>query len=157
MTTLINNVMAFLSSSQQPSMNSTVSNVFSYYQTIGADMGTFYRYASDFDHLKLSNLLFSNKGELKLCDFGLARIFGEPHRPMTPKVVTLWYRAPELLMGCKDYTIAVDLWSVGCIFGELLQTAPIMPGKTDIEQLQLMCRLLGTPNEKIWYFSFIFF
>lgn len=100
--------------------------------------------------LKLSNLLFSNKGELKLCDFGLARIFGEPNKAMTPKVVTLWYRAPELLMGCKDYTVAVDMWAVGCIFGELLMNTPVMPGKTEIEQLQLMCRLLGTPNDKIW-------
>lgn len=100
--------------------------------------------------LKLSNLLFSNRGELKLCDFGLARIFGEPNKSMTPRVVTLWYRAPELLLGCKDYTVAVDMWAVGCIFGELLLNSPVMPGKTEIEQLQLMCRLLGTPNDKIW-------
>ncbi|KAL6043380.1 Cyclin-dependent kinase 10 [Balamuthia mandrillaris] len=100
--------------------------------------------------LKLSNLLFSNRGELKLCDYGLARIFGEPIQPMTPKVVTLWYRAPELLLGDTTYTVAVDMWAVGCIFGELLLNEPFLPGKTELEQIQCIFDLLGTANDKIW-------
>ena len=80
--------------------------------------------------LKLSNLLLTNRGELKLCDFGLAR----HHQPgddgaYTPKVVTLWYRAPELLLGSPKYTAAVDMWAVGCILAELLRHEPLFPGK----------------------------
>jgi cyclin-dependent kinase 10 len=69
---------------------------------------------------------------------------------MTPKVVTLWYRAPELLFGDPNYTTAVDMWSAGCIFGELLQHAPLLPGKVEKQQVDLMIDLLGTPHEKIW-------
>ncbi|KAG0047715.1 Cyclin-dependent kinase 10 [Gryganskiella cystojenkinii] len=100
--------------------------------------------------LKLSNLLLTEKGVLKIADFGLARSFGLPSRPMTPKVVTLWYRAPELLFGDLNYTTAVDMWSAGCIFGELLKHAPLLPGKVEKEQVDLMIELLGTPHEKIW-------
>lgn len=69
---------------------------------------------------------------------------------MTPKVVTLWYRAPELLFGEKLYTTAIDMWAVGCIFGEFIQCRPLLPGKNEQNQLELICRLLGTPNGKIW-------
>ena len=69
---------------------------------------------------------------------------------MTPKVVTLWYRAPELLFGDMNYTTAVDMWSAGCIFGELLKHGPLLPGKVEKEQVDLMIALLGTPHEKIW-------
>ncbi|KAF9351545.1 Cyclin-dependent kinase 10 [Mortierella sp. NVP85] len=100
--------------------------------------------------LKLSNLLLNGHGILKIADFGLARPFGLPSRPMTPKVVTLWYRAPELLFGDQNYTTAVDMWSAGCIFGELLQHAPLLPGKVEKQQVDLMIDLLGTPHEKIW-------
>jgi len=100
--------------------------------------------------LKLSNLLFNNKGQLKLADFGLARLFGYPLRPYTPKVATLWYRAPELLLGAKNYSTAIDMWAVGCIMAELLHKAPIMPGKTEIEQISFIFGLLGTANDKIW-------
>ncbi|KAF9438167.1 NADPH-dependent diflavin oxidoreductase 1 [Entomortierella beljakovae] len=100
--------------------------------------------------LKLSNLLLNSQGILKIADFGLARSFGLPSRPMTPKVVTLWYRAPELLFGDSDYTTAVDMWSVGCIFGELLKHAPLLPGKVEKQQVDLIIELLGTPHEKIW-------
>ncbi|KAJ3008233.1 Cyclin-dependent kinase 10 [Thoreauomyces humboldtii] len=85
-----------------------------------------------------------------MADFGLARKFELPSVPMTPKVVTLWYRAPELLLGEKSYTTAVDMWSVGCIFGELLQTSPLLPGKTEANQLSLIVSLLGTPTPQIW-------
>jgi len=100
--------------------------------------------------IKLSNLLLSNNGEVKLADFGLARTFGSPPKPCTPKVVTLWYRAPELLLGNRNYTTAIDMWSVGCILGELLVHAPLLPGKTDIQQLDMIFQLLGTPTDKIW-------
>ncbi|KAI1310817.1 Cyclin-dependent kinase 10 [Mortierella claussenii] len=100
--------------------------------------------------LKLSNLLLSGQGILKIADFGLARSFGLPSRPMTPKVVTLWYRAPELLFGDTNYTTAVDMWSAGCIFGELLKHAPLLPGKVEKQQVDLIIELIGTPHEKIW-------
>ena len=77
--------------------------------------------------IKMSNLLYT-KGILKLCDFGLAREFGTPLRPYTPKVVTLWYRAPELLLGAKTYSSSVDMWACGAILGEWLGHAPLLPG-----------------------------
>ncbi|KAJ3054889.1 Cyclin-dependent kinase 10 [Rhizophlyctis rosea] len=98
----------------------------------------------------MSNLLLTSKGILKIADFGLARKFGTPSKPMTPKVVTLWYRAPEVLFGEKVYTTAIDMWSVGCIFGELLLTQPLLPGKIEQHQIELICKLLGTPNDRIW-------
>ncbi|PHJ16871.1 cell-cycle-associated protein kinase, partial [Cystoisospora suis] len=69
---------------------------------------------------------------------------------MTDGVVTLWYRAPELLFGSCTYTEKIDLWAVGCIFGELLLNQPFMPGRTEQEQLNLMCEYLGVPDEKTW-------
>jgi len=100
--------------------------------------------------LKLSNLLFNNHGQLKLADFGLARVYGNPLKNYTPKVVTLWYRAPELLLGTEQYSTALDIWAVGCIFGELLLNQPIFRGKSEIDQLEQIFKLLGSPNEKIW-------
>ena len=99
--------------------------------------------------LKMSNILVTNSGELKICDFGLARQFGGPGK-YTQLVVTLWYRAPELLLGATVYGAAVDVWSLGCIFGELLAGAPLFNGRTEIDQLQKIFKLLGTPNERIW-------
>lgn len=83
--------------------------------------------------LKTSNLLLSHKGILKVGDFGLAREYGSPLRPYTPVVVTLWYRAPELLLGVKEYSTMIDIWSVGCIFAEFLTLKPLFPGKSEIE------------------------
>ncbi|XP_054714916.1 cyclin-dependent kinase 11B-like isoform X2 [Uloborus diversus] len=100
--------------------------------------------------LKTSNLLLSHKGILKVGDFGLAREYGSPLKPYTPIVVTLWYRAPELLLGTKQYSTPIDLWSVGCIFGELLTMKPLFPGKSEIDQLNRIFKDLGTPSEKIW-------
>lgn len=85
-----------------------------------------------------------------LADFGLARYFGLPSRAMTPRVVTLWYRAPELLLGSETQTTAIDMWAVGCILGELLGHKPLMPGTTEIAQLEMVIDLLGTPSEAIW-------
>ncbi|XP_078741915.1 cyclin-dependent kinase 11B-like, partial [Lampetra fluviatilis] len=100
--------------------------------------------------LKTSNLLLSHAGILKIGDFGLAREYGSPLKPYTPVVVTLWYRAPELLLGIKEYSTAVDLWSVGCIFAELLTQKPLFPGKSEIDEINRIFKELGSPNEKIW-------
>ena len=100
--------------------------------------------------LKVSNLLMTDKGCLKIADFGLARLFGFPLRPMTPKVVTLWYRAPELLLDSPQQTTSIDMWSAGCILGELLAHKPLVPGRSEINQIELVIDLLGTPNDKIW-------
>eukprot|EP00731_Ephydatia_muelleri_P015350 Em0008g1070a len=97
-----------------------------------------------------SNLLLSHKGILKVGDFGLAREYGSPLRAYTPVVVTLWYRAPELLLGSKMYSTPIDLWSVGCIFAELLLHKPLFKGKSEIDQLNQIFKELGTPNDEIW-------
>ncbi|KMT07530.1 hypothetical protein BVRB_6g151410 isoform C [Beta vulgaris subsp. vulgaris] len=100
--------------------------------------------------LKTSNLLMNNQGELKICDFGLARQYGSPLKPYTHLVVTLWYRAPELLLGAKEYSTAIDMWSLGCIMAELLSKEPLFNGKSEFDQLDKIFRILGTPNETIW-------
>jgi len=100
--------------------------------------------------LKTSNMLFTNHGELKLGDFGLARLFGDPMGKMTQLVVTLWYRAPELLLGSPTYTTAIDMWAIGCIFAELIQKKPLFPGQGELDQLQKIFALLGRPSEAIW-------
>lgn len=100
--------------------------------------------------LKTSNLLLNNRGELKICDFGLARQYGSPLKPYTHLVVTLWYRAPELLLGAKQYSTAIDMWSLGCIMAELLSKEPLFNGKTELDQIDKIFRTLGTPSETIW-------
>ena len=100
--------------------------------------------------LKTSNLLYGNNGILKICDFGLARKFGSPLRPYTNLVVTLWYRAPELLLGTDVYSPAIDMWSVGCIFAELILKDPLMMGKGEMDQLDKIFRILGNPNQENW-------
>ncbi|KAI4460891.1 cell division protein kinase [Holotrichia oblita] len=100
--------------------------------------------------LKTSNLLLSHKGILKVGDFGLAREYGSPLKAYTPIVVTLWYRAPELLLCTKEYSTPIDMWSVGCIFAELLLMNALFPGKSEVDQLNRVFKDLGTPNEKIW-------
>lgn len=100
--------------------------------------------------LKTSNLLLNNRGELKICDFGLSRQYGSPLKPYTHLVVTLWYRAPELLLGAKQYSTAIDMWSLGCIMAELLAKQPLFSGKTEVDQLDKIFRTIGTPNEAIW-------
>ncbi len=100
--------------------------------------------------LKVSNLLLTDKGQLKIADFGLARKYGIPNTPMTPNVVTLWYRAPELLFQSKYQTTAIDMWAAGCILGELLLHKPLLPGRSELHQIELIIELLGTPNETIW-------
>merc|ERR1719192_816260 len=100
--------------------------------------------------LKSSNLLLSHNGILKVGDFGLAREYGSPLKAYTSIVVTLWYRAPELLLGIKEYSTFIDVWSIGCIFGEFLLMNPLFPGKSESEELDKIFKFLGTPSEKIW-------
>lgn len=129
--------------------------------------------------LKPQNLLIDNTGRLVLADLGLARAFCVPMRTYTHqvirirlvsvlewipcalpfpfssyipcfKVITLWYRPPEILLGSKHYSTAVDLWSVGCIFAEMLTMKPLFPGESQIDQLFCIFRILGTPTEERW-------
>ncbi|KZO93054.1 Pkinase-domain-containing protein [Calocera viscosa TUFC12733] len=100
--------------------------------------------------LKTSNLLMNNRGQIKVADFGLARTFGDPLGKMTELVVTLWYRAPEILLGAKTYSTAIDMWSVGCIFGELILNEPVFQAKGEIEMLAMISKLLGPPTENSW-------
>ena len=97
--------------------------------------------------LKPQNLLINTNGVLKICDFGLARGFGVPIRIYTNEVVTLWYRAPDILLGSKMYDTSVDIWSIGCIFAEMILGIPMFLGKNENEQLDRIFNLLGTPND----------
>lgn len=96
--------------------------------------------------LKPPNLLINREGQLKLADFGLARAFGIPVRSYTHEVVTLWYRAPDVLMGSRRYSTPVDMWSVGCIFAEMANGRPLIAGTSEGDQLDRIFRLLGTPS-----------
>ncbi|KAG6775165.1 hypothetical protein POTOM_018596 [Populus tomentosa] len=101
--------------------------------------------------IKGSNLLIDNEGILRIADFGLASFFDPNHKhPMTSRVVTLWYRPPELLLGATDYGVSIDLWSAGCILAELLAGKPIMPGRTEVEQLHKIYKLCGSPSDEYW-------
>jgi cyclin-dependent kinase len=96
--------------------------------------------------LKPPNLLINREGQLKLADFGLARAFGIPVRSYTHEVVTLWYRAPDVLMGSRKYSTPVDIWSVGCIFAEMANGRPLVAGTSETDQLDRIFRLMGTPT-----------
>ncbi|KYR00380.1 p34-cdc2 protein [Tieghemostelium lacteum] len=100
--------------------------------------------------LKPQNLLIDRMGALKLADFGLARAISIPVRLYTHEIVTLWYRAPEVLLGSKTYSVPVDIWSVGCIFAEMLTKKPLFSGDCEIDQIYRIFRILGTPTESIW-------
>lgn len=101
--------------------------------------------------IKVSNILVNNEGILKLGDFGLANIINSKNKQsLTSRVVTLWYRPPELLMGSTSYGVSVDLWSVGCVFAELFLKKPILKGRTEVEQLHKIFKLCGSPPEEYW-------
>ncbi|EWM26304.1 protein serine threonine kinase [Nannochloropsis gaditana] len=100
--------------------------------------------------LKPQNLLINREGELKLADFGLARAFGIPVRSYTHEVVTLWYRAPDVLMGSRKYSTPVDIWSIGCIFAEMANGRPLFAGSSESDQLDRIFRALGTPTEGMY-------
>ncbi|XP_042054957.1 probable serine/threonine-protein kinase At1g54610 [Salvia splendens] len=101
--------------------------------------------------IKGSNLLIDDGGVLKIADFGLASTF-DPNskQPMTSRVVTLWYRPPELLLGATHYGEGIDLWSAGCILAELFAGKPIITGRTEVEQLHRIFKLCGSPSEEYW-------
>eukprot|EP01125_Pyxidicula_operculata_P002929 TRINITY_DN1288_c0_g1_i2.p1 TRINITY_DN1288_c0_g1~~TRINITY_DN1288_c0_g1_i2.p1 ORF type:complete len:514 (+),score=85.41 TRINITY_DN1288_c0_g1_i2:912-2453(+) len=102
--------------------------------------------------IKASNLLINNQGYLKLADFGLARPISDtdPSGKYTNKVITLWYRPPELLLGSENYGAAIDMWSAGCILGELLMKQALFRGSTEIQQLELIFKLIGSPTDETW-------
>ncbi|XP_061346661.1 protein IMPAIRED IN BABA-INDUCED STERILITY 1-like [Gastrolobium bilobum] len=101
--------------------------------------------------IKGSNLLVNNEGILKVADFGLANFSNSGNKqPLTSRVVTLWYRPPELLLGSTEYGPSVDLWSVGCVFAELLVGKPILQGRTEVEQLHKIFKLCGSPPDEYW-------
>jgi cyclin-dependent kinase len=100
--------------------------------------------------LKPQNLLINREGELKLADFGLARAFGIPVRSYTHEVVTLWYRAPDVLLGSRKYSTPVDMWSIGCIFAEMVNGTPLFTGNSEETQVDTIFKHLGTPDETIY-------
>jgi non-specific serine/threonine protein kinase len=100
--------------------------------------------------LKPQNILVNQKGQLKLADFGLARAFVIPVKTLSNEVVTLWYRAPDVIPGSHTYNTSIDMWSAGCIMAEMYLGRPLFPGRTDEDQLQSIFRLMGTPSERSW-------
>ncbi|XP_040385279.1 probable serine/threonine-protein kinase At1g54610 [Oryza brachyantha] len=103
--------------------------------------------------VKCANLLVSDAGELKVADFGLANVFSRSASaavPMTSRVVTLWYRPPELLLGSTAYEATVDLWSAGCVFAEMHARRPVLQGRTEVEQIHRIFKLCGSPAEGYW-------
>ena len=100
--------------------------------------------------LKPHNILIDKKGVVRIADFGLSRAFAIPLRNYTHEVVTLWYRAPEILLGARRYSLPIDIWSVGCVFAELCDGRALWPGDSEIDQIFRIFRTLGTPNERTW-------
>ena len=102
--------------------------------------------------LKPQNLLINKEDKkLKIGDFGLARTFSIPNRPYTKEVLTLWYRAPELLLGTNEYSTTVDIWSIGCIFAEMYIKKPVFRGVNELDELDKIFEIKGTPTKDIWY------
>jgi len=100
--------------------------------------------------LKPQNLLINSKGQLKLGDFGLARAFGIPVNTFSNEVVTLWYRAPDVLLGSRTYNTSIDIWSAGCIMAEMYTGRPLFPGTANEDQISRIFRIMGTPTERTW-------
>ncbi|VDD79782.1 unnamed protein product [Mesocestoides corti] len=117
-------------------------------------LGINYCHSKNFLHrdIKCSNILINNRGQLKLADFGLARLYfaDDKERPYTNKVITLWYRPPELLLGEERYGPAVDIWSCGCILGELFTLKPMFAANEEMEQLEMISRTCGYPDSLTW-------
>lgn len=114
--------------------------------------GTHYMHMQKVIHrdLKCSNLLVNKRGELKIADWGLARSWNSEMKRLTNKVITLWYRPPELLLGCYEYTPKIDMWSVGCIIAEMFRRSGFLKGANEATQLDLIFRTCGHPNTEDW-------
>ncbi|GAB5356243.1 hypothetical protein AAMO2058_000274100 [Amorphochlora amoebiformis] len=100
--------------------------------------------------VKPGNCLIAHDGSMHLTDFGLAKAYGSPERKMTPGACTIWYRAPEMLFNADSYGSAIDMWAVGCVFGELMTRRPVFPGEGELNQLSKIFGKLGTPTEEEW-------
>ena len=100
--------------------------------------------------LKTSNILYTNKGQLKVCDFGLGRKYIGEKKSYTPTVVTLWYRAIEILLGEDHYDKGLDVWSAGCIFAELILRDQLFKGNGEADQIDIIFKHLGTPTDETW-------
>ena len=115
--------------------------------------GLDYMHAQNVVHrdLKLANILVDDKGVVKIADFGLARVLpADELAHQTNRVITRWYRPPELLLGATHYNASVDCWSLGCIFAELVSGCPLFPGETEVHVLRYIIDTIGPPTEKIW-------
>ena len=114
--------------------------------------GVHYMHVNKIIHrdLKASNLLINRKGELKIADWGLARSWNPEMKRLTNRVITLWYRPPELLLGAVEYTTKIDMWSVGCIIAEMFRRGGLLKGSNESTQLDLIFRVLGHPTEEEW-------
>ncbi|XP_017217837.1 probable serine/threonine-protein kinase At1g09600 isoform X1 [Daucus carota subsp. sativus] len=134
-----------------PDVKFTVPQIKCYMQQLLSGLEHCHRRGVLHRDIKGSNLLIDNKGVLKIGDFGLATFFNPDKKQLlTSRVVTLWYRAPELLLGATSYGAAIDMWSVGCILAELFVGKPIMPGRTEVEQMHKIFKLCGSPSEQYW-------
>ena len=111
-----------------------------------------YMHAKSIVHrdIKPQNILISNDLKVKLADFGLARAEGIPVKKYSHEAVTLWYRPPDVILGSVKYAFTVDIWSLGCVFAEMVLGYPIFNGKSDADQLARIFRLLGVPNALNW-------
>ena len=100
--------------------------------------------------MKPANILVTHDGTLKLADFGLSRAFSVAVRPYSHEVITLWYRCPELLLGTNEYSKAVDMWSIGCIFYEICRLRPLFEANDEITILKQIFQIFGSPDENSW-------
>jgi len=100
--------------------------------------------------LKASNILINKKGELKIADWGLARSWNSDMKRLTNRVITLWYRPPELLLGCSDYNTKIDMWSVGCILAEMFRRSGFLRGRDEASQLDMIFKTCGHPTNENW-------
>jgi len=115
-------------------------------------MGVMECHSHDIWHrdLRPSNILINGQGKIKIADFGLCKRVGNSLQTLTHEVVTLWYRCPEVLLGKIMYSKAIDVWSIGVIFSEMVTKRPLWPGDSEVDQLFKIYRSLGTPNESTW-------